>query len=183
MVYKPLTNECWINYSIISLQDNPVVGLNYVLLPGVLGCYKNLHQGAEVDPSHFQVLSHFCRLEYNHDLDQGIYDQFSFLSFAFQRPLHERHNGREWVWSWDCQTMGSSEAPRHAGKEHANLEQLPLRKKLERSIACLFSGWFDHPAVEEDQHEGSPALPDQGDLPVHLHRPGHHCQVRLNNYY
>ena len=50
-------------------------------------------------------------------------------------------------------------------------------------MACLFSGWFDHPAVEEDQHEGSPALPDQGDLPVHLHRPGHHCQVRLNNYY
>ena len=44
---------------------------------------------------------------------------FSF--FAFQRPLHERHNGREWVWSWDCQTMGSSEAPRHAGKEHADL--------------------------------------------------------------
>merc|ERR1711953_1050499 len=90
----------------------PAVGLNYVLLPSVLGGHKNLHQ----------------------------------------RPLHERHNGREWVWSWDCQTMGSSEAPRHAG-------------------------WFDHPAVEEDQHEGSPALPDQGDLPVHLHRPGHYCQV------
>ena len=119
---SPLQMNFGLINQILPLQDNPAVGLNYILLPSVLGGHKNLHQVVEVDPSHLQVLSHFCRLEYNHDLDQGIYDQFSFLSFAFQRPLHERHNGREWVWSWDCQTMGSSEAPRHAGKEHANLK-------------------------------------------------------------
>ena len=31
------------------------------------------------------------------------------------------------------------------------------------------SGRWDHPASEEDQHEGGPPLPHQGDLPVHLH--------------
>ena len=40
------------------------------------------------------------------------------------------------------------------------------------------SGRWDHPASEEDQHEGGPPLPHQGDLPVHLHWPCHHCKVR-----
>ena len=44
LVSKPLTNEFGINQSIPLLQDNPAVGLNYILLPGVLGCHKNLHQ-------------------------------------------------------------------------------------------------------------------------------------------
>ena len=43
LVYKPLTNEFGINQSILLLQDNPAVGLNYVLLPSVLGRHKNLH--------------------------------------------------------------------------------------------------------------------------------------------
>ena len=40
------------------------------------------------------------------------------------------------------------------------------------------SGRWDHPASEEDQHEGGPPLPHQGDLPVYLHWPCHHCKVR-----
>ena len=61
LVSKPLTNEFGINQYILFLQDNPAVGLNYILLPGVLGCHKNLHQ--VVDPSCLQVPEHYCRLE------------------------------------------------------------------------------------------------------------------------
>ena len=41
---NPLQMNFGFNQSIISLQDNPAVGLNYILLPGVLGRHKNLHQ-------------------------------------------------------------------------------------------------------------------------------------------
>ena len=61
LVSKPLTNEFWINQSILLLQDDPAVGLNYIFLPSVLGGHKNLHQ--VVDPSCLQVLEHYCRLE------------------------------------------------------------------------------------------------------------------------
>ena len=59
---NPLHMNIGFNQSILLLQDNPAVGLNYVLLPSVLGGHKNLHQ--VVDPSCLQVLEHYCRLQY-----------------------------------------------------------------------------------------------------------------------
>ena len=66
LVSKPLTNftKFWINQSILLLQDDPAVGLNYIFLPSVLGGHKNLHQ--VLDPSCLQVLEHCWRLEYYH---------------------------------------------------------------------------------------------------------------------
>ena len=54
-------HEFWINHSILLLQDNPAVGLNYVLLSSVMGGHKNLHQVE--DPSCLQILELYCRLE------------------------------------------------------------------------------------------------------------------------
>ena len=89
-------------------------------------------------------------------------------------PRHLNHNHRD---DPVCQNLLTVKI-KTSWRARGNCKIVELSWSVSIPWLWWSSGWFNHPATEEDQHERGSPLSHQRDLSVHLHRPCHHCKVK-----